>query len=285
MIDGYHYFTIEDQLGFLEKPTGVAVYDFAFEQFFNCAHPLRPAGLPTVARVGAPHDYAQWYSELQELGISLIHSPAEQLRCTTLSEWYPLIEELTPRSQVFGESPSVEMIEANFDYPLFMKGSRQTNRHQASLSIIRDRSQLKSALAIYRSDPVLHWQEVVCRELMSLRPIEGGIEGKVPASFEFRTFWWYGEFVGAGAYWFEADTYQWNETERAEALEVAHEAARQIRCPFVAIDVAQCQDGRWIVIECNDGQESGFAGASPAALWQNVLALCKQEKSSTLSTE
>ncbi len=276
MLEGHHYFTIDDELGFLEKRTGVAVYDFAFEQFFSCKHPLEPAAIPTVARVGAPKDYAEWHSILNELGITLIHTPEEQLRCTTLAKWYPLIKELTPRSELFENFPSIATIEACFDYPFFMKGSRQTNRHQAALSVIRDRAQLENALAVYRSDPVLHWQEVVCRELMSLRPITGGVEGKVPASFEFRTFWWHGEFVGAGPYWFEADPYDWNETEQQEALEIAKIAAHKIACPFVAIDVAQCEDGRWIVIECNDGQESGYAGASPSALWQNVLAAARR---------
>ncbi len=276
MIDGHHYFTIANQLGFLEKPTGVATYDFAFGQFFTCDHPLRPSDLPTVARVGAIEDYANWYSALGDLGFTMIHTPEQHLRCTTLPKWYPLIEGLTPRSQVMGKHPSFKTIESSFSYPFFMKGSRQTNRHQAALSIIRDRSQLEIALSIYQSDPVLHWQDVVCRDYVPLRSIEGGVKGKVPASFEFRTFWWHGNFIGAGAYWFEAEPYQWNETERTHALALAREAARRINCPFVAIDIAQCEDGRWIVIECNDGQESGYADAKPVALWENVLSLPPQ---------
>jgi len=43
----------------------------------------------------------------------------------------------------------------------------------------------------------------------------------------------------------------------------------------LVVDVAQSIDGRWIVIECNDGQESGYAGVSPIGLWQNIIALEK----------
>jgi ATP-grasp domain, R2K clade family 3 len=40
---------------------------------------------------------------------------------------------------------------------------------------------------------------------------------------------------------------------------------------FFTIDVAQTIAGEWIVIECNDGQESGYAAISPFALWQNLI--------------
>jgi hypothetical protein len=44
-----------------------------------------------------------------------------------------------------------------------------------------------------------------------------------------------------------------------------------IDLPFLAVDVAQTTSGEWIVIECNDGQESGYAGVSPFALWQSIV--------------
>ena len=37
------------------------------------------------------------------------------------------------------------------------------------------------------------------------------------------------------------------------------------------MDVAQTTAGDWIVIEVNDGQESGYAGVAPVALWQRVV--------------
>ena len=29
----------------------------------------------------------------------------------------------------------------------------------------------------------------------------------------------------------------------------------------------------WLVIECNDAQESGYAGNSPLRLWRNLLSV------------
>jgi len=42
---------------------------------------------------------------------------------------------------------------------------------------------------------------------------------------------------------------------------------------FLVVDIAQAQDGRWLVIECNDGQESGYGSVLPVALWQRIIDL------------
>ena len=96
----------------------------------------------------------------------------------------------------------------------------------------------------------------------------------IPPSFEFRTFCWNGCLVGDGPYWPAAD-YGWSGSDRRAGLELAEEAARRINVAFPVIDVAQTADGRWIVIECNDGQESGYTGASALGIWANVIALLK----------
>jgi hypothetical protein len=41
---------------------------------------------------------------------------------------------------------------------------------------------------------------------------------------------------------------------------------------FLVIDVALATDGRWLVIECNDAQESGYAGVLPLTVWTSLLA-------------
>ncbi|MBS1796745.1 MAG: ATP-grasp domain-containing protein [Acidobacteria bacterium] len=67
--------------------------------------------------------------------------------------------------------------------------------------------------------------------------------------------------------------YDWAAGERTAAVELARKAAEKLRLPFVAVDVAQKQTGEWIVIECNDGQESGYAGCSPIKMWQNIVEI------------
>lgn len=270
----FNIFKLENKLWMLTKPIGVSVYDFEFERFFHCYHAYQLSStLVAVARIGARDDYAELYQKLSQEGIYLLHTPEQHLKCTELPNWYPLIADMTPKSIWFDEIPSLEQVTKEFDFPIFVKGARQTSKHQKHLSIIDSPEAFTHAMEHYRSDPILHWQQIVVREYIDLRPIEGGDKDRIPASYEFRTFWWKGHFVGAGHYWFQAEPYQWTKKEEQEALAIAQEAALRVDVPFLVVDMAQQSDGQWIVIECNDGQESGYAGLSPMQLWKNILTI------------
>ncbi|MBX9400270.1 ATP-grasp domain-containing protein [Lysobacter sp. BMK333-48F3] len=264
------YALLEDTLVLATRRVGIAVYDFDFELHFKCRHPPSfDEGTPCVLRIGAVEDYSRCYSGLLELGLHAVNSPAEYARASELEHWYPLLSDLTPRTRVFDALPGVEEIESEFAWPIFLKGSRQTNRHNAQLSVIRDREQYAWVAERYRRDPVLSWQRPAVREFVPLQPVAGGIAGKVPASMEFRSFWWQGECLGWGRYWYQAPAYTCGDIEVGLAL--AGEAARRLAVPFLVVDIAKTVEGRWIVIECNDAQESGYAAASPQAIWRALL--------------
>lgn len=256
----------------ITSPTGTPIYDFDFRQYFNCRTPYHVVDeLPGVARIGAFEDYCSVFEEALTNGIRLINTPEEQERSSWLPGWYPLIAEHTPRSRWYPEIPEFDEIAAEFALPVFIKGARQTSRHQAAASVIRDRGDYERAIAIYRADSVLHWQRFVCREFVPLRKVEGDAGMKVAPAFEFRTFWYGRQFLGAGRYWYAVPEYRWTEQERNDALTLAEKVAIAVDCGFLVVDLAMTQDGRWIVIECNDGMESGYAGVSPFLLWRQLL--------------
>ncbi|WP_375771952.1 ATP-grasp domain-containing protein [Archangium gephyra] len=263
---------VEDTLWMLTAPTGQGIYDFPFDRFFACRHPYQlPERLVAVARAGAWNDYAGRYRELAAEGIHLVHSPEQHLLASELPHWYPRLEGLTPRSLWFDELPDAETVGRELGWPVFVKGERQTSRHRKSLSILEGPEDFRRAMEEYARDRILHWQRVVCREFRPLRRVEEGAPDRIPSSFEFRTFWWRGELVGWGHYWWQGSPYAASAEEQQAALAVAREAVRRLAVPFLVVDVAQEVSGRWLVIECNDGQESGYAGISPFTLWRNIL--------------
>jgi hypothetical protein len=265
---------LEEAVWLLVEPVGLPVYDFNFREWFHCrTSPERSSGICAIARVGAITDYGRVYLECKEQGITLIHSPVEYLRASQLDQWYPLISDLTPRSVCFKGKPTLSELKDQFSWPVFLKGARQTSRHQRKLSIIKSDQAFAEAIDHFSRDPILAWQDVVCREFVPLRRLNDSDHDstKLPRSFEFRTFWWKGKLAGAGRYWWEGGTYDWTECERSAALAVGEEAARRIAVPFLVIDLAQTAEGRWIVIECNDAQESGYAGVSAIGLWQKIV--------------
>jgi ATP-grasp domain, R2K clade family 3 len=208
--------------------------------------------------------------------MTLVHDPAEYLRASELPHWYPLLEDLTPRSVWFPRPPAVAEVADRLDWPVFVKGTRQTSGHRRALSVVEGPEQFERVMAAWSGDPILRHQGVVCREYARLRLVDDSDPNRLPSAFEFRTFWWRAQLAGCGRYWWEGKSYRLTESEEADALALAREAARRVNVPFLVLDIAQTVDGRWLVIECNDGQESGYGGVSPLALWQRIIDLERQ---------
>lgn len=265
---------IEDTLYVVDATIGMSKYDMEFTHHFACRHPTQLDGeIVAVARLGAAPDYAARYEALLEWGVRLIHSPEEYERASLLPRWYPLLEGLTPQSHWFEAPPEAAQIEALLTcYPIFLKGERQTSRHSREQSIIEGPAQLRRVLGEWGADPILGWQRVVARQYLALRPVGRDLGAGLPHVFEFRSFWWRGQCVGIGPYW-STPPYALSARERVDALARGAEAARRVDVPFLVLDLAQTVDGEWVVIECNDGQDSGYMGVDRVQLWRRIVEI------------
>ena len=264
---------LADKLNIVVELVNVAAYDFDFELFFDCRHPIYWEGDSVcVLRTGAIPDYPGTLSDYAERGLTPINTGQQHLMASELSAWYPLIQDLTPHSAWFSKFPEVEEIEDTFGWPIFVKGTRQTSRHNPDLCIARDAEAYRKLIPLYADDPILHWQDIAIRELVTLKPLSGKVSGKISPSVEFRTFWWFGVCVGYGPYWYQLPSY--SEPDINVGLSLAETAAKRLDVPFLVVDIAKKVDGTWTIIECNDAQESGYAGVMPQILWSNILKLC-----------
>lgn len=271
----YSLVLVENALWVATRPTGMRRYDFEFEQFFACRHPFRREGVVrAVGRMGATGEYADRYHRLLGEGVQLVHTPAEYELTSQLPTWYPLIADLTPRSFWFDRRPSAGEVGAAFGWPVFVKGARQTSKHQRHLSILESPEAFERAMDAWAADPILGWQQVVCREFVPLRLVGEQSGATLPRAFEFRSFWWGSECVGIGPYWVD-EHYELTPHDRASALAVAGEAARRVGVQFLVVDVAQTATGEWLVIECNDGQDAGHAGITPLFMWRRIVELSR----------
>ncbi|QDU93647.1 ATP-grasp domain-containing protein [Lignipirellula cremea] len=270
--DGYDLMLLEEAVWLVTRKINNPAYDFAFESALACRRPWRrPEAITAVARVGAPADYDQLFQQLVDCGITLVNSPGQHRNGSELPQWYPCIEKLTPASVWYDSPPESSTVAESIGWPVFIKGARQTSRHDPRKCIARNPAEYERVIEAYRRDAILGWQQCVIRELVELRPVKCDATTKIQPSFEFRTFWWYNQLVGAGPYWSHFATYTWTGAEREACIAVAGDAAARVDCPFLVVDMAQTVEGQWIVIECNDAQESGYAGVSPFALWNEIF--------------
>lgn len=275
LLKGIDFVRVESAIWVASKKINVPAYDFQFDPLFRLDRPRLDEEVSVVSRIGAIRDYALLYQNFLDYGFRMVNSPEQHDLAGELEHWYPLIKELTPRSRVYEGFPSLEDLYKDFTFPIFIKGNRQTSRHNASLSIARSEDDFMRIKAAYAEDAILHWQKVVVREFIPLHPLDIEVAGKVPISLEIRTFWWRGQFVNAGRYWSQYLEYSFTSEQINAALEVGEVAAGRLDVPFLVIDLALTQEGNWIVIECNDGQESGYCGGQPHVMWSRIIDLEK----------
>lgn len=262
---------VENCLWVITAPTGLGAYDFKFEDYFECKHAtFVDSCVPAVARMGAAQDYSQRFADLFELGIRLVHSTEDYEKTSYLPNWYPLIDDLTPKSIWYSNPPTADEVEVQFTWPVFVKGERQTSRHNGELAIVRDREHFQRVLDTWNSDSILRWQRIVVREFVPLTPVADVASGAIPKSYEFRCFAWRGRCVSIGRYWV-SESYELAQQEHVEATRLVNEVASRLNVVFLVVDVALSRAGRWVVIECNDGQDSGYAGNNPLMLWRSIL--------------
>ena len=77
--------------------------------------------------------------------------------------------------------------------------------------------------------------------------------------------------MGCGAYWHTSLQYAMSPDDYSQALSLAEWAASRLSASFITVDLAKTKYGRWIIIEVNDAQESGYAEINPLALWTSII--------------
>lgn len=124
----------------------------------------------------------------------------------------------------------------------------------------------------WSDDNYLHWQKAAVREYIPLHTINDTLfPDMIPFSFEFRVFVWRGRIAGYGHYWCLAGRYSVGEKDKKQIYELVNKASKYIDSIFFSVDVAKSQAGEWIIIEINDGQESGYQGTDRYKLWTRII--------------
>ena len=272
------FFTIGD-IAILQKIIGNTGYDFPFRNHFTCRSVISYNDKPVLLRIGAPDDYTSVEKLLKEMDMALLMPLEDHLRCSEIENWYPLLKDKTPYTRIYGELPPVEELAEHFSFPVFIKGSRQTDRHNRSKCIIEDAVAYQELRSDWKKSRILSWQKAAVREYVPLQTIDSeSFPNMVPISYEFCLFYYMGKCMEYGPYWTMGTPYTLAESDYKAVMELSKWAADRLKVPFAAIDVAKTSDGEWTIIEVNDGQESGFVGINPLVLWKNIVEAAQSKK-------
>jgi hypothetical protein len=125
-------------------------------------------------------------------------------------------------------------------------------------------------------DELIRGQGLVVRQYVPLQKLGEGINA-LPFTNEWRFFVMDGEILTGAFYWSTIDTEDLPFdplVPPSEATALVQKAIQQcsgtLEHAFYVVDVAKDEQGRWWVVELNDGQMSGLSFNNPKTLYEGI---------------
>lgn len=233
-----------------------------------------PPGSMVIGRYSVLPYYRELQADLLENGSQLINSP-NQHHWISDFHWYEDLKDFTPRTWK----------ESNFkplDHPtnrqFVVKGVTNSRKHEwdSMMFAKSPRGAIETARRL-RLDSLIGTQEILFREYVPLETFEIGING-LPFTNEWRFFCLGTQIVDRGYYWSIAECAEDMEEPPVAAEELVRKLMPIVskNTNFYVLDVAKTQSGKWILIEINDGQQSGLNTIDSLAFYSNLKYCLKK---------
>ena len=225
-----------------------------------------------------PDDYQALYDALQTRNLLLINSPDAYRYCHLLPESYSSIEAHTPRSvwlptpDCLNENNVRTALKTFGDKPILVKDYVKSRKHEwHEACFIPDAADAVAALRVVARFIELQGDDLVgglvFREFVDLKIIGAHPQSAMPLAREFRLFFLNSRLLTFANYWTQGDY-----SGEAPPLAKFQDIAFGVRSRFFSMDVAQCENGEWIVVELGDGQVAGLPDQSMAPKFYRALA-------------
>lgn len=201
-----------------------------------------------------------YLEEVNRNGLYSLNTPSQSRFLSSLFEWYPYLEDLTPKTYFSHEFNRVLKGQGAW----VVKGLEKSRKDNWSRMMYADspRRAVELVSELYQ-DSGTNWQDVCIREYVPLTTYAEGING-IPVTNEWRVFVLDGKLQYSCYYWTNYLDIVPEPQEKHRfaaqslALSVAEKLSHRGCLPrWFVVDCAETQTGRWIVVELNDAQQSG----------------------------
>ncbi len=226
---------------------------------------IKPGDL-VVPRYSALPFYNELAKDVELLGGKLINSVSEHNYVADFRSYVADLQELTPDSW--------DKLENLPDEGSFvLKGATNSKKfHWNTMMFAPDKKAAMDVYSLLCKDSLIGYQEIFIRRYVPLKTYMIGLSG-LPITKEFRFFVYKGNLLCGSFYWSshieEIDPPpDINEVPESFLKEVMARIGDNVS--FYVIDVAQTEEGKWIVIELNDGMMSGLSLNDPNLLYVNL---------------
>lgn len=239
-------------------------------QYFPLVH-LRtriPPSALVIPRYSALPFNLELAQDVENLGSELINSHTQH-RWVADFEYYSVVEQFTPRTWT-----DRDFYRCGFPGPFVLKGRTNSRKHKWSTEMfVKTKNEALGLANRLANDSLIGPQGILYREYVPLvtfavDPISG-----LPYTNEWRFFFYQSKMLACGYYWSsysEAKSLGSDPGPQANnfATRVAELVAPYVN--FFVLDVAERQDGGWVLIEINDGCMAGLSEVDPHKLYKNL---------------
>lgn len=242
-----------------------------FFQTVDCRTKLNKSDDVVICRYSALPYNRELEQDLKNIGCRPINSSAEHSYIADMS-WIYDMEGMTFPTWT-------RLRDINGDFPLVVKGKTNSRKFEWDTRMFApNKSKAIEIMHELWHDPLIGPQGVVFRKYIPLKTYEIGING-MPMTNEWRCFFYRETLVDCGFYWSTLDDMSVigaNDFEN-DGIQLAKDAAKIVShfANFFVIDVAQGADGKWWVVEVNDGQMSGLSTIPEERFYKNLANVLK----------
>jgi len=226
---------------------------------------VRPGEL-VIPRYSALPENQELCLDLLELGTTPINTYRQHCYVADVRNWYYDLADLTPRTWfALDQIPDTG--------PFIVKGATNSKKLLWDTHCYAEDKRAAGEVFIrLAQDSTIGVQPIYVREFVPLNCLTTGLNG-LPVSEEYRFFVLDGQVVASGFYWSshvdELDREYTSDAVPQEFVQkVLHKVSPHVR--FWVFDVARTAAGDWILIELNDGQQSGLSEIKPRDLYREL---------------
>lgn len=185
-------------------------------------------------------------------------------------EYYEILKEYTFETWE-------RLSDTNYEGPFVVKGKTNSRKHEWDKMMFaenrRDAAHIATELS---NDSMIGYQDIIYRKYIPLKTFEIGIHG-LRFTNEWRLFFLGGNLIDYGYYWGIADKPELGYIDE-EAFNLAKKIAEIVKnyVNFFVLDIAEKEDGGWILVEINDGSMSGLSTIEPDLFYKKLFTLMQE---------
>lgn len=226
-----------------------------------------PSDSLVIGRYSVLPFFKELERELKSKSCRLINSWDQHNYIADIEQWVYELDGLTPKTCFEWHS----LPEGSY----VVKGHTNSRKFQwKDQMFAKTREDIPRIAHTLLLDQLIVPQGICVREYIPLRQFDISIND-LPVTNEWRVFFYKEEFLSYGFYWSNFEEHKPYDELPGEAIKLLRRVAEIVSksTNFYVVDIAEREEGGWVVIELNDGQMSGLSMNDPDELYGRLAEL------------